>query len=63
MPGGGRRGTGELRGDLTDDDVAHRLWMANSPAYYRLATAGDRTSDDGADLVLDTWRRTLVRRD
>ncbi|WP_377643480.1 TetR/AcrR family transcriptional regulator [Oryzobacter terrae] len=56
------RETGDLRDDLTDDDVAHRLWIANSPAYYRLATAGDRTPGDYAAHVLDTWLRTLLRR-
>jgi hypothetical protein len=54
------RGTGDLREDLTDDDVAHRLWMTNSPAYYRLATAGGRTPDDYAAHVLDIWLRTLL---
>ncbi|WP_392545132.1 TetR/AcrR family transcriptional regulator [Oryzobacter telluris] len=55
------RETGDLRDDLDDEAVAHRLWLANSPQYYRLVTSGGRTPRDYADLVLDTWTRTLLR--
>ena len=34
------RATGELREDLTDEDVAHLVWTTNSPEFYRLT---DRT--------------------
>ncbi len=54
------RSTGELRDDLTDDDVAHLVWMTNSPEYYQLATSGGRTPKQYADQVLDLWTRTLL---
>ena len=31
------RETGELREELTDEEVAHLVWMTNCPEYYRLA--------------------------
>lgn len=54
------RGTGDLRPDLTDEQVAHLLWITNSSAFYRLATAGGRGPGDYADLVLDLWSRTFL---
>ena len=36
------RSTGEVRPDLTDEQVAHLLWTTNSAAFYRLATSGGR---------------------
>lgn len=35
------RATGEIREELTEEDVAHLVWMTNSAEYYRLATSGD----------------------
>jgi AcrR family transcriptional regulator len=54
------RATGEVRPDLTDEQVAHLLWTTNSAAYYRLATSGGRGPGDYAMLVLDLWTRTLL---
>ncbi|HET7822950.1 MAG TPA: TetR/AcrR family transcriptional regulator [Ornithinibacter sp.] len=54
------RATGEVRPELTDEQVAHLLWATNSPAFYRLATSGGRGPADYADLVLDLWTRTLL---
>ena len=54
------RATGEVRPELTDEQVAHLLWATNSPAFYRLATSGGRGPGDYADLVLDLWTRTLL---
>ncbi len=34
------RATGEVRRDLTDEQVAHLLWATNSPAFYRSRPAG-----------------------
>ena len=45
------RATGELRPDLTDEQVAHLLWATNSAAFYRLATSGGRGPGDYAALV------------
>ncbi len=57
---GDLRATGELRDDLSDDAVAHLIWMTNSPEYYQLATSGARTPDQYAAQVLDLWTRTLL---
>ncbi len=56
------RATGEVRSDLTDDQVAHLLWTTNSAAFYRLATSGGRGPGDYAAMVLDLWCRTLLAR-
>ena len=56
------RSTGELRPDLTDEQVAHLLWTTNSAAFYRLATSGGRGPADYATMVLDVWTRTLLAR-
>jgi AcrR family transcriptional regulator len=56
------RATGELRPDLTDEQVAHLLWATNSAAFYRLATSGGRGPADYATMVLDVWTRTLLAR-
>ena len=42
------RSTGELRPELTDEQVAHLLWTTNSAAFYRLATSGGRGPADYA---------------
>jgi AcrR family transcriptional regulator len=54
------RTTGELREDLTDADVAHLVWMTNSPEFYQLATSGGRGPADYARQALDLWTRTLL---
>lgn len=56
----GLRGTGELRQELTDTEVAHVIWTTNSPEYYLLATAGGRSGEDYARIVADLWTRTLL---
>ena len=56
------RATGEVRPDLTDEEVAHLLWTTNSTAFYRLATSGGRGPGDYAAMVLDLWTRTLLAR-
>ncbi len=57
---GDLRSTGELREDLSDEEVAHLVWMTNSPEYYQLATSGGRTPQQYAAQVLDLWTRTLL---
>jgi AcrR family transcriptional regulator len=51
------RATGELREDLTDDEVADLVWTMNSPAFFRLVTSRGR---DYAATVADVWTRTLL---
>lgn len=53
------RATGELRTDLTDDDVAHLLWTTGGPEHYALATTR-RTPEQYAAQLADLWTRTLL---
>jgi AcrR family transcriptional regulator len=55
------RATGELRPDLSDDDVADLVWSMNGPEYWTLLV-GDRgwTPRRFADLLVDAWRRLLL---
>jgi AcrR family transcriptional regulator len=55
------RETGELRADITDDDVADLLWSTNSPAYFGLLTDRGWTGERFASLIADIWTRTLLR--
>lgn len=54
------RGTGRLRSDLTDEQVADLVWSMNSPEYFQLLTDAGYTPDQYADLVADVWTRTLL---
>jgi AcrR family transcriptional regulator len=54
------RATGELREDLTDDDVADLVWSTNSPEFYLLVTSRGRSPEQYAALVADLWTRTLL---
>jgi AcrR family transcriptional regulator len=55
------RATGELRADLSDDDVADLVWSMNGPEYWGLLV-GDRgwTPHRFADLLVDAWQRLLL---
>ena len=55
------RETGDVRDDLSDDDVADLLWSTNSPAYFTMLAGRGWTSERYADLVADIWTRTLLR--
>jgi AcrR family transcriptional regulator len=54
------RSTGEVRDDLTDDQVAELFWSMNSPQYYLLVTQHGRSPEEYAALVADVWTRTLL---
>jgi AcrR family transcriptional regulator len=54
------RDTGRLRPDLTDDDAADLVWSMNSPEYFQLLSDAGYTPERYADLVADTWTRTLL---
>jgi AcrR family transcriptional regulator len=54
------RSTGEVRDDLSDDEVADLVWSMNSPQYYLLVTGHGRSPDGYAALVADVWTRTLL---
>lgn len=54
------RTTGELREDLSDEDVAHLIWTTNSPEFYQLTTAHGRSAQDYVSVVTDLWTRVLL---
>jgi len=56
------RGTGELRADLTDDDIADIVWSMNGPEYWVLLVGERGWSGErfGAYLI-DAWARLLLR--
>ena len=54
------RATGQVRADLTDDEVAHLVWSMNSPDWFAVFTSRGRTPEDYARTVADVWRRTLL---
>jgi AcrR family transcriptional regulator len=55
------RGTGELRDDLTDDDVADIVWSMNGTEYWVLLT-GERgwSHQRFAAYLIDAWSRLLL---
>jgi AcrR family transcriptional regulator len=55
------RATGELRTDLTDDDVADLIWSMNAAEYWTLLV-NDRgwTPTRFRDQLIDTWTRILL---
>jgi AcrR family transcriptional regulator len=55
------RATGELRTDLSDDDVADLIWSMNAPEYWTLLV-NDRgwTPTRFRDQLIDTWTRLLL---
>jgi AcrR family transcriptional regulator len=54
------RSTGEVRDDLTDDEVADLVWSMNSAQYYLLVTGHGRSPEEYAALLADVWTRTLL---
>jgi AcrR family transcriptional regulator len=56
------RGTGQLRDDLTDDEVADIIWSMNAAEYWVLLV-GERgwTPDHFAAWLTDAWRRLLLK--
>ena len=55
------RSTGELRPDLSDDDVADLVWSMNGPEYWTLLV-GDRgwTPERFGERLVDAWTRVLL---
>jgi AcrR family transcriptional regulator len=55
------RGTGEMRADLTDDDVADIVWSMNGTEYWVLLV-GDRgwSPERFAAYLIDAWSRLLL---
>jgi AcrR family transcriptional regulator len=55
------RTTGEIRDDLSDDDVADLVWATNSPEFYLSMSSRGRAGEGYAAVVADLWTRTLLR--
>jgi AcrR family transcriptional regulator len=55
------RATGELRPDLSDDDVADIVWSMNAAEYYALLV-GERgwSAERFENWLIDAWTRTLL---
>jgi AcrR family transcriptional regulator len=54
------RVTGELRDDLSDDEVADLVWTMNGPEYFGLVTSRGLDAAGYAATVADVWTRTLL---
>jgi AcrR family transcriptional regulator len=55
------RGTGELRDDLTDDQVADVVWSMNAAEYWDLLVRERGwTPDQFRDWLADAWSRLLL---
>lgn len=56
------RRTGELRDDLTDDQVADIIWSMNAAEYWDLLVRERGWSPEQfRDWLIDAWTRTLLR--
>lgn len=56
------RSTGELRGDLTDDQVADVIWSMNAAEYWDLLVRERGWSPDQfRDWLIDAWSRLLLQ--
>jgi AcrR family transcriptional regulator len=56
------RNTGDLRNDLSDDQVADIIWSMNAAEYWDLLVhQRGWTPDQFADWLTDAWTRLLLR--
>jgi AcrR family transcriptional regulator len=55
------RATGELRDDLTDDDVADLVWATNSVEFFALLRRRGWSPARFAHRLTDLWVRVLLR--
>lgn len=54
------RATGQLRDDLSDEQVADLVWSMNGPDYYDLLSRRGHSPEEFAALLVDVWTRTLL---
>lgn len=54
------RSTGELREDLSDDDVADLVWSTNSVEYFGLLASRGWDAHRFTTLLRDLWSRVLL---
>jgi hypothetical protein len=53
--------TGELRADLTDDEVADVVWSMNSAEFHALLVGErGRTTEPYREFLSDAWTRLLL---
>jgi len=57
---GDLRSTGELRDDLTDEEVADVVWSTNAAEYWLLLNQRGWTPARYEALLVDVWSRTLL---
>lgn len=56
------RATGELRPEISDDEVAELVWTMNGPEYFGVVDALGHGPDRYVAMVTDVWTRTFLRR-
>ena len=54
------RGTGEVRPEVTDDEIATLVWSMNSPEYFSLLGGAGMSPEEYARLLVDVWTRTFL---
>ncbi len=54
------RQTGELRDDLSDQQVADLVWSTNGPEWFSLLVARGYYTEEYAVCLTDLWSRTLL---
>jgi AcrR family transcriptional regulator len=54
------RTTGQVRGDLDDQQVADLVWSTNGPEWFTAYTSRGRTPEEYAAALADMWTRTLL---
>jgi len=54
------RSTGDLRGDLSDQEVADIVWSTNAAEYWLLLDQRGWTPARYEALLVDVWSRTLL---
>ncbi len=55
------RGTGEVRDELSDQQIADLVWSMNSAEYYTLLASRGVGPEDFSHLLTEVWTRTLLR--
>jgi AcrR family transcriptional regulator len=56
----GLRGTGEVREDLTDQDVADLVWSTGGPEWFTAWTSRGHDPSSYSRTLADLWARTLL---
>lgn len=55
------RATGQLRDDLSDDEVADIVWSLNAVEYYMLLRERGWSPERFEEWLADAWIRLLLR--